>query len=55
MIFDQNPSLNKKEIKIIHAVIWLSLASHCWEDFDSMCVAFYNGCLLLNEAGFVIS
>lgn len=38
-----------KEIKLIHAIIWLSLASHAWEDFDSMCVAFYNGTLLFNE------
>ncbi len=36
-------------IKFIHAVIWLSLASHCWEDFDSMCLAFYNGLYLWNE------
>lgn len=40
---------NIKEIKLIHAIIWLSLASHAWEDFDSMCVAFYNGVLLFNE------
>ena len=40
---------NIKEIKLIHAIIWLSLASHAWEDFDSMCVAFYNGTLLFNE------
>lgn len=40
---------NVKEIKLIHSIIWLSLASHAWEDFDSMCVAFYNGTLLFNE------
>lgn len=40
---------NINEIKLIHAIIWLSLASHAWEDFDSMCVAFYNGTLLFNE------
>ncbi|MCL2010384.1 MAG: sugar phosphate nucleotidyltransferase [Synergistaceae bacterium] len=38
-----------KEIKLIHSIIWLSLASHAWEDFDSMCVAFYNGTLLFSE------
>ena len=38
-----------KEIKLIHAIIWLSLASHAWEDYDSMCIAFYNGTLLFNE------
>lgn len=40
---------NIKEIKLIHSIIWLSLASHAWEDFDSMCVAFYNGTLLFNK------
>ncbi|MDR2778460.1 MAG: phosphotransferase [Rickettsiales bacterium] len=40
---------NVKEIKLIHAIIWLSLASHAWEDFDSMCVAFYDGIFLFSE------
>ena len=39
----------EKEIKLIHAIVWLSLASHAWEDFDSMCVAYYNGLALFNE------
>jgi hypothetical protein len=37
------------EIKLIHSIIWLSMASHAWEDYDSMCVAFYNGTLLFNQ------
>lgn len=40
---------NLKEIRLIHSIIWLSMASHVWEDFDSMCVAFFNGTLLFNE------
>jgi GTP:adenosylcobinamide-phosphate guanylyltransferase len=40
---------NLKEIRLIHAIIWLSMTSHVSEDFDSMCVAFYNGTLLFNE------
>ncbi len=36
-------------IKLIHAIVWLSLASHCWEDYDSMCLAFYNGLYLWDE------
>ncbi len=40
---------SEKEIKLIHAIVWLSLASHAWEDFDSMCVAYYNGLALFNE------
>lgn len=39
----------KKEIELIHSIIWLSMASHAWEDFDSMCVAFYNGTYLLQD------
>lgn len=42
-------NVNIKEIKLIHAIIWLSLASHAWEDYDSMCLAYYNGLYLLNE------
>lgn len=38
-----------KEIELIHAIIWLSLASQAWEDYDSMCVAFYNGLLKFHE------
>lgn len=37
------------DIKFIHAIIWLSLASHCFEDYDSMCLAFYNGMYLIRE------
>ena len=40
---------NLKEIKLIHSIVWLSMASHAWEDFDSMCIAFYNGTWLLTE------
>ncbi|MGE5475143.1 MAG: NTP transferase domain-containing protein [Bacteroidales bacterium] len=41
---------DERRIKLIHAIIWLSLASHCWEDFDSLCTAFYNGLALLEDA-----
>lgn len=40
---------NVRDIRFIHAIIWLSLASHCWEDYDSMCLAFYNGTQLISE------
>lgn len=43
------PDCDVSRIKMIHAVIWLSLASHCWEDYDSMCLAFYNGIYLWNS------
>lgn len=38
-----------KEIELIHSIIWLSMASHAWENFDSMCIAFYKGTKLFNE------
>lgn len=45
---DKIPHCNVRKIKAIHAIIWLSLASHCWEDYDSLCLAFYNGVYLLS-------
>ena len=47
--FSLIPDRNPQRIKFIHSIIWLSLASHCWEDYDSMCLAFYNGVELWNE------
>ncbi len=42
------PNCDLHRLKLVHGIIWLSLASHCWEDFDSMCLAFYNGLYLLH-------
>lgn len=39
-----------RQIKLIHAIIWLSLTTYAWEDFDSICGAFYNGLYYLEEA-----
>lgn len=41
--FDHIPSVNKNKIKVLHSVIWLSLTTYAWEDYDSICGAFYNG------------
>lgn len=41
--------VNKRQIQLIHAVIWLSLTTYAWEDYDSICGAFYNGLLRLEE------
>lgn len=38
-----------EQIKLIHAVIWLSLTTYAWEDYDSICGAFYNGLYYLEE------
>ncbi len=32
-----------EEIRLLHAVIWLSLTTYAWQDYDSICGAFYNG------------
>lgn len=46
--FDSLPAVNKDKIKFLHAIIWLSLTTYAWEDYDSICAAFYNGVVLLN-------
>jgi len=48
-VLDNMKNCKVEDIKFIHAIIWLSLASHCWEDYDSMCLAFYNGVYLIRE------
>lgn len=40
---------SEKEIELIQIIIWLSMAAVAWEDFDSMCVAFYNGNYLFTK------
>ncbi|MDR3234160.1 MAG: NTP transferase domain-containing protein [Planctomycetaceae bacterium] len=41
--FDFIPGTGRNKIRILHTVIWLSLTTYCWEDYDSICGAFYNG------------
>ena len=38
-----------EQIKLLHALIWLSLTTYAWEDYDSICGAFYNGLYYLEE------
>ena len=40
---------NPKKIKLLHAIIWLSLTTYAWEDYDAICGAFYKGLLELQE------
>jgi thiamine kinase-like enzyme len=40
---------NEYEIKLLHAIIWLSLTTYAWQDYDSICGAFYNGLYYLEE------
>ena len=41
--------VDREEIKLLHAVIWLSLTTYAWQDYDSICGAFYNGLYYLEE------
>lgn len=47
--FDCLPQVNKTKIKLLHSIIWLSLTTYAWEDYDSICGAFYNGIVKLGE------
>lgn len=40
---------DRDSIRLIHAVIWLSLTTYAWEDYDSICGAFYNGLYYLQD------
>lgn len=42
--------ISKKQIKLLHALTWLSLTTYAWEDYDSICGAFYNGLRILKDA-----
>jgi len=39
----ERAGVSESKVRLIHSIIWLSLASHCYEDFDSMAAAFYIG------------
>lgn len=49
--FEQLDGVSKTKIRALHAVIWLSLTTYAWEDYDSICGAFYNG--ILKSADFL--
>jgi len=36
-------------IRFIHSIIWLSLTTYAWNDYDSICGAFYNGLYYLED------
>ncbi len=42
--------VSREQINLLHAIIWLSLTTYAWEDYDSICGAFYNGLWYLEEA-----
>lgn len=42
--------VTRRQMKILLAITWLSLTTYAWEDYDSICGAFYNGLYYLEEA-----
>lgn len=42
--------VTRGQMKLLLAVIWLSLTTYAWTDYDSVCGAFYNGLLYFEEA-----
>lgn len=48
--FKEVPYVEPRKIHFLHALIWLSLTTYAWEDYDSICGAFYRGTELLNES-----
>lgn len=48
--FDQlKKETSYKHIKLIHMIIWYSLTTYAWNDYDMICGAFYKGCELLQD------
>lgn len=47
--FELIGDVSRDDIQLIHAVIWLSLTTYAWEDYDSICGAFYNGLYYLED------
>lgn len=42
--------VTRRQMKIFLAITWLSLTTYAWEDYDSICGAFYNGLWYLEDA-----
>lgn len=42
--------ITRRQMKILLALTWLSLTTYAWEDYDSICGAYYIGLYYLEEA-----
>lgn len=42
--------VTRRQMKLLLALVWLSLTTYAWEDYDSICGAFYYGCEILEDA-----
>jgi hypothetical protein len=50
VFFEQlKEEVTPEDIKLLHAIIWLALTTYAWEDYDSICGAFYIGLYYLEE------
>ncbi|MBA7518380.1 hypothetical protein ES705_10450 [subsurface metagenome] len=49
-MFDERLGKEMREIKILHALIWLSLAGYVLDDFDSIVGSYFHGLELFEEA-----
>ncbi len=47
--FELLPDIDRKKIKLLHCIIWLSLTTYVWENYDSVCGSFYNGIIKYGE------
>lgn len=48
-VFFQLTGADPQEMKLLHAVIWLSFTTYAWQDYDKICGAFYNGLYYLED------
>ena len=42
--------VTRRQMKLLLAITWLSLTTYAWEDYDSICGAFYYGLSILEDA-----
>ncbi|MBO7484689.1 MAG: NTP transferase domain-containing protein [Spirochaetaceae bacterium] len=42
--------VTRRQMKLFLAITWLSLTTYAWDDYDSICGAFYKGLLYLEDA-----
>lgn len=45
-----NGEVTRRQMKVLLAITWLSLTTYAWEDYDSICGAYYEGLFILKEA-----
>lgn len=51
-VFEENlpEDISLKDVRFVHALIWLSLTTYAWNDYDSICGAFYLGLYYLEDS-----